>query len=93
MLIAYCAMADAHLSIVPMTRTVRNTRCTMTPADRKAELVRRGVTVSAIARRIGRTQGHVSNVLAGRRRAAVVEQAIADALGMPVERVFADAAA
>lgn len=56
--------------------------------DRKAELVRRGVTMTAIADQLDVTPQHVSQVISGERRSVRVEEAVADALGMPVEDVF-----
>lgn len=41
-----------------------------------------------IARRTKRTRGHVSQVVNGSRRDAVVERAVARAIGLPVEEVF-----
>lgn len=60
----------------------------MTAKDRKIALLRRDVTMSAIARRLGVTTGHVSQVVAGRRRSPTVERAVAEAVGLPVGRVF-----
>lgn len=61
---------------------------TMAPRDRKAELVRRGVTMASIARELGVTASHVQAVVAGIRRSPRVEQAVADALGLPQDSVF-----
>lgn len=61
---------------------------TMTPADRKAELVRRGKSITSVARELGLAPPHVNQVVNNKRRSARVEQAIADAIGMPVEDVF-----
>lgn len=60
----------------------------MTPQDRKAELVRRQKTMAEIARSLGVTTTHVAQVVRGRHRSKRVEQAVADALGLPVEDVF-----
>jgi len=60
----------------------------MSPNDRKAELVRRGVTMTEIARELDVVPQHVSQVISGERRSSRVEQAVADRLGLPVEQVF-----
>lgn len=66
---------------------------TMTPAERKAELMRRGVTQTAIAERLGVHLSHVGHVVNDRRRSVAVEQAIAEAIGKPVKKVFPQVAA
>lgn len=60
----------------------------LTPQDRKAELVRRGLTMSDVARSLGLSLNHVSKVIAGERRSPRVERAIAKRIGQPVESVF-----
>ena len=60
----------------------------MSPNDRKAELVRLGVTAAEIARTLGLARAHVSQVLAGSRRSPRVEAEVARVIGKPVERVF-----
>lgn len=60
----------------------------LTARDRKAELVRRGITMASIARGLGVTLSHVQAVVSGKRRAPRVENAVAEAIGMPVEEVF-----
>lgn len=60
----------------------------MSARERKAELIRRGFTVTEIARRAGVSQGHASHVLKGRHRSARVEKVIAEAIGKPIRRVF-----
>lgn len=60
----------------------------MTPKERKIELLRADATMAEIARQLGLTIGHVSQVIAGKRRSPSVEQAVAAAIGKPVERVF-----
>jgi transcriptional regulator with XRE-family HTH domain len=60
----------------------------LAPNDRKAELVRRRVTMSEIARQLGVSNSHVSQVIAGDRRSPAVEKAVSDALGLTVETVF-----
>ncbi len=56
--------------------------------ERKARLMLAGVTQTEIADRLGVTVMHVSHVIAGRRRSPRVEQAVADAIGSPPNRVF-----
>lgn len=63
----------------------------LTPLDRKAELVRKGLSMSDVARQLGLSANHVSKVIAGERRSPRVERAVADAIGKPVEKVFAAA--
>ena len=65
----------------------------MTANDRKAELVRRGITMTRIAKELGVTVQHVSSVVGGRNRSPRVERAVAEAIGRPTERVFPSAAA
>lgn len=65
----------------------------MSPNERKAELVRRGIKMTDIARELGVTVQHVSSVVLGRDRSPRVEKAVASAIGKPVGRVFDDAAA
>jgi len=61
----------------------------MTPRDRKAELVRAGVSQASIAAATGYSQAHVSDVLRGSRRNESIELAIATAIGCDVDAVFA----
>jgi transcriptional regulator with XRE-family HTH domain len=60
--------------------------------DRKAELVRRGLTQQAIADAVGCSGVQVSRVLAGEKLDSPsgqrVMRYIADQLGLPVEEVF-----
>lgn len=60
----------------------------LTVPDRKAEIARRGVNLSEIARQLDVWPQHVSQVVSGERRSKRVEQAVADALSMPVDDVF-----
>lgn len=60
----------------------------LAPQDRKAELVRRRKKITQIAQETGYSQPYVSDVIAGNRRSARIEQAVADAIGMPVNDVF-----
>lgn len=58
------------------------------PIERKAMMVRRQVRQIDLAEELGVSQSSVSQALSGERRSARIEQAIAEALGMPVEDVF-----
>lgn len=60
----------------------------LTPQDRKAELVRKGLSMSDVARQLDLSLNHVSKVIAGERRSPRVEQAVAELIGMPVTKVF-----
>jgi transcriptional regulator with XRE-family HTH domain len=60
----------------------------MNPWDRKAELVRRRVKQSEIARQLGFSRAYVSDVIAGNRRSERVEAAVAEAIGRDVDKVF-----
>ncbi len=60
----------------------------MLPIDRKVELVRRRISISSIARDLGYSQHHVSQVLYGYRRNERVELAIAAHIGQSREEVF-----
>lgn len=60
----------------------------MTPRDRKAELVRRGIKMTQIARSIGMSGGHVEATIAGKRRSPRVEEAVAALLDRTVDEVF-----
>jgi transcriptional regulator with XRE-family HTH domain len=56
--------------------------------ERKAKLVLSGRSQSDLAAELDVAPQHVSEVIRGDRRSRRVEQAIADAIGMPVEQVF-----
>jgi transcriptional regulator with XRE-family HTH domain len=58
------------------------------PTERKVELIRAGVTMKQIADALGFSISHVSYVVAGQRRHAATEKAIADAIGRDVADVF-----
>jgi lambda repressor-like predicted transcriptional regulator len=64
----------------------------LSPLDRKIELLRKGVTMSGIARELDPpvSPNHVHKVVAGERRSPRIEQAIADVIGLPVAEVFPD---
>jgi transcriptional regulator with XRE-family HTH domain len=57
--------------------------------DIKISLLRAGVTQADIARRLNLSVSHVSCVIGGRRRSARIERAVAQAIGHPVDEVFA----
>lgn len=65
----------------------------MTPVEIKVELLRKGVTLAAIARDLDVTGAHVSQVVSGKRRSPSVEQAVAKAIDRPVTKVFPSIAA
>jgi lambda repressor-like predicted transcriptional regulator len=65
----------------------------VTGPDARALLVRhvllaRGETLGQVARRCGLSRVHASNVLAGRRRNARLERALARLVGLAPERMF-----
>lgn len=65
----------------------------LSPLDRKAELVRRGISMSEIARRLGVTSQHVSSVVAGKRRSPRIEEEVARSIEKPAARVFGESSA
>ena len=67
---------------------------TMTALDRKVALLRKGVTMSDIARALVPpvTPQQVSMVVSGRRDSKRVRSAVAAVIGQPVARVFPKAA-
>lgn len=58
----------------------------MSAGERKAAL--KYGDAAKVSRQTHRTKGHVSQVIAGDRRDAVVERAIARRIGKPVDEVF-----
>lgn len=60
----------------------------LTNLERKAELVRRGITTTAIARRCKVSSQYVSMILHGKRRHELVERTIARLIGRDVAEVF-----
>jgi predicted transcriptional regulator len=60
----------------------------MSPLDRKAELIRKGVSLTSIAETLGVTPQHVSQVLSGKRRSPTVEAEVARCLAQDVGDVF-----
>lgn len=60
----------------------------MTPKERKIELMKADKTMAEIARQLGVTISHVSQVVLGKRRSPTVEAAVAEAIGKPVTKVF-----
>lgn len=61
---------------------------TLSATERKAKLVMAHVSQAEVARKLGVSVGHVSEVVRGQRRSPRVERAVAESLGMPVEEVF-----
>lgn len=66
----------------------------LTPLERKIRLLRNGVTFAQIARELDPpvTTATVSMVNAGKRVSPRVERAIAEAIGLSVDRAFGTAA-
>jgi len=62
----------------------------LTYRERKAALVLKGVSLSDIARELGVSQQHVSQVVAGARRSPRVEEAVARAIGQSPEWIFGE---
>ena len=60
----------------------------MTPRERKAAMVLAGVRPIDIARKLGVSPTTVGTVLAGRCTSRRVFEAVAEAIGKPVEEVF-----
>lgn len=60
----------------------------MTRRERKAELVRIGVSQADVARAANVSQAFVSDVIAGNRRSDAVEGIVAKAIGREVADVF-----
>lgn len=60
----------------------------LTPLERKAELIKKQIQQRDIAAQLDLSPIQVSSVIRGERRSQRVEQAVADALGLPVEEVF-----
>ncbi len=60
----------------------------MTPKQRKIALIEADASMSEIARRLGVTPSHVSQVVRGDRRSPSVERAVAEAIGKAADEVF-----
>jgi transcriptional regulator with XRE-family HTH domain len=60
----------------------------LSPLERKSKLILGQILQRDIAEKLGLSEIQVSAVVRGERRSARVEQAVADAIGMPVEEVF-----
>jgi hypothetical protein len=61
----------------------------MTPDERLTALSAAGLTIAEVHRRYGQgTYHHFRYVVLGERRSPKIEQAVADALGQPVTKVF-----
>lgn len=61
---------------------------TMSATERKAKLILAHVRQSDLARKLGLSYSHVTEVVRGRRRSPRVESEVAAVLGIPVEEVF-----
>jgi len=59
----------------------------MTIWDVRARMGNRGHTEASVARKVGRSRSHVSKVLLGQRRSRLVEEALAEAAGLSVEKL------
>lgn len=60
----------------------------MTKLERKAAMVLAGATQANIARATEFSDAYVHDVISGNRRNDVIERAIANAIGRPVDEVF-----
>lgn len=60
----------------------------MTPNERRAELMRRGIQIKSIALDLGIAAASVSQVIAETKRTPYVREAIARAIERPVGEVF-----
>jgi len=60
----------------------------MTPIEIKIELLRVGVNQNQIAKKVGTAPTLVSQVIYGIRPTRRVRQAIADAIGKPIEQLW-----
>jgi predicted transcriptional regulator len=56
--------------------------------DIRAELVRRNISMVSVARSIGVSQPAVSQIISGKKTSSRIRQAIAKAIGKPVDEVF-----
>ncbi len=62
----------------------------MQPNEIRAELVRRGITVTSIARREAVSQPYISQHLNGARHSFRIRRAIAEAIGRPLHEIWPD---
>lgn len=60
----------------------------ISPIERKVALLREGVTITSLARRLGVTVTQVSQVVLGKRRSARIEAAVAAAIHVAPEDAF-----
>lgn len=60
----------------------------MKPNEIRGALVLRNITVTSIAKKIGAKRPNVSAVIAGNLQTVYVQEAIAAAIGKPVDEVF-----
>ncbi len=61
----------------------------MTYKQRKIALIEADMSMSDLARELGVTPSHVSQVVRGERRSPRIEARIAEVIGSPVDEVFA----
>lgn len=64
----------------------------MTNREIKARLILRGITMTEIARSLNVTHAAVSRVISGRDATPRIRQAVAQAIGVPVEEIWPDMA-
>ena len=62
----------------------------MEPNEIRAELVRRGITVTNIARQEAVSQPYISQHLSGVRKSSRIRRAIAEAIDRPVHEIWPD---
>jgi DNA-binding NarL/FixJ family response regulator len=62
----------------------------MTPTEIRIELLRRGITMSDIARQLGCSRQNVQHTIRGRQRSLRVRQAVAAAIGKQTQDVWSD---
>lgn len=60
----------------------------MKPNEIKSELVLRKITATDLAKQIGVSRPFVSMTIAGDRKTRRIQEAIAKAIGKPIEEVF-----
>ena len=64
----------------------------MKPNEIRAEMMRRQISVTSIAKRLGMKQPTISQVIYGVRSTATIRQAIADAIGKEVTEIWPEKA-
>jgi transcriptional regulator with XRE-family HTH domain len=60
----------------------------MTAKQRKIALIEAEVTMAEIAREMGVSGAHISQIIAGTRRSPRIEAKVAEVIGVPAEEVF-----